>query len=46
MNADVGDITPTDIRELKAQRLWHIDYFGLVNEGSFDEMNLFEDMKD
>ena len=46
MNADVGDITPTDIRELKAQRLRHIDYFGLVNEGSFDEKNLFEDMKD
>lgn len=46
MSADVVGITPTDIRELRAQRLRHIDYFGLVNEGSFDEKNLVEDMKD
>ena len=46
MNADVGGITPTDIGELRAQRLRHIDYFGLVNEKGFDEKNLVEDMKD
>ena len=46
MSADVGVITPTDIRELRAQRLRHIDYFGLVNEKGFDEKNLVEDMKD
>ena len=46
MSADVGGIIPTDIGELKAERLRHIDYFGLVNEKGFDEENLVEDMKD
>ena len=46
MNADVGDIIATDTRDLKAERSRHIDYIGLVNEGSFDEKNLVDDMKD